>query len=238
MLIKQLRKLKKKILLFIAFCIALFGLLLILPPPSGVGGDNWLVINFVKNKWVVLPCAIAAVVFYLKLTPGEIGKNLERDRIFAAAKYLKKYNVLSGGFFIMGFPEDTHETLQNSYDMINELQLDKVLVATLIPFPGTKLFNQVVKNKLFFKMPDLNDLWKHPVSVYQSDFVIKPYNMSLDDLYKWRQKFDILQIKHRKTNLNNLAMTHNVKLDNTGVYPRQIHGGSKKKFSARLVHQK
>ena len=70
---------KITILLFIAFCIALFGLLLILPPPSGVGGDNWLVINFVKNKWVVLPCAIAAVVFYLKLTPGEIGKNLERQ---------------------------------------------------------------------------------------------------------------------------------------------------------------
>jgi NNP family nitrate/nitrite transporter-like MFS transporter len=33
----------------------------------------------VKNKWVVLPCAIVAVVFYLKLTPGEIGKNLERQ---------------------------------------------------------------------------------------------------------------------------------------------------------------
>ena len=70
---------KISILFFIAFCIALFGLLLILPPPSGVGGDNWLIINFVKNKWVVLPCAIVAVVFYLKLTPGEIGKNLERQ---------------------------------------------------------------------------------------------------------------------------------------------------------------
>ncbi len=47
-----------------------------------------------------------------------IGKNLERDRIFQAAKYLKKYNVLSGGFFIMGFPEDTNETLQDTYDMM------------------------------------------------------------------------------------------------------------------------
>ncbi len=63
----------------IAFCIALFGLLLILPPPYGVGGDNWLIVNFVKNKWVCLPAAIAAVLFYLKLTPGEVGKSLDRQ---------------------------------------------------------------------------------------------------------------------------------------------------------------
>jgi NNP family nitrate/nitrite transporter-like MFS transporter len=63
----------------IASFIALFGLLLILPPPYGVGGDNWLIVNFVKNKWVCLPAAIAAVLFYLKLTPGEVGKSLERQ---------------------------------------------------------------------------------------------------------------------------------------------------------------
>lgn len=63
----------------IASFIALFGLLLILPPPYGVGGDNWLIVNFVKNKWICIPAAIAAVLFYLKLTPGEVGKSLERQ---------------------------------------------------------------------------------------------------------------------------------------------------------------
>jgi len=67
------------ILLAVSCFIALFGLLLILPSPYGVGGENWLIVNFVKNKWICLPAAIAATLFYLKLIPGEVGQSLERQ---------------------------------------------------------------------------------------------------------------------------------------------------------------
>tara|TARA_Y100000031_G_scaffold155245_1_gene205313 strand:+ start:253 stop:1758 length:1506 start_codon:yes stop_codon:yes gene_type:complete len=131
-----------------------------------------------------------------------IGKNLERDRIFAAAKYLKKYNVLSGGFFIMGFPEDTNETLQDTYDMMLELKLDKMAVSTAVPFPGTALFKQVLKDKLLVNEWSLDELWKTPISYQQGDFIIKPYNMSLEDLTKWRKKFDKLRYQFWSTNPN------------------------------------
>ena len=85
--------------------------------------------------------------------------------------------------------------------MMEELQLDKSTVATLMPFPGTKLFNQVVKDKLFIKKDtNYDELWKNPISLVQRDFVIKPYNMSVEDLYKWREKFDKIRTKHWKTN--------------------------------------
>ena len=128
-----------------------------------------------------------------------IGKKLDRKKIFEVADLLKKYKVVTIGQFIMGFPEDTNETLRKSYDMMDELQLDKIGVGTLIPYPGTALFNQVVKDKLFIDNWKLDELWKIPVS-NTGEFVIKPYNMSLDDLYKWREKFDRIQVKHWKTN--------------------------------------
>ena len=131
-----------------------------------------------------------------------IGKNLERDKIFEAANYLKKYNVLSGGFFIMGFPEDTNDTLQDTYDMMQELQLDKMAVNTAVPFPGTTLFKQVIKDKLLVNKWNLDELWKTPISYQQGDFIIKPYNMSLEDLAIWRKKFDDLRYKFWKTNSN------------------------------------
>ncbi len=106
---------------------------------------------------------------------------------------------MSYGGFVMGFPEDTNETLKNSYDMINELQLDKTNVGVAVPLPGTALFKQVVKDKLFVDPPNLDELWKEPIGLGQSDFIIKPYNMSLEDLHKWRAKFDSLQIKYWKT---------------------------------------
>jgi len=129
-----------------------------------------------------------------------IGKNLERDRIFETAGYLRKYNVLSGGFFIMGFPEDTNETLQDTYDMILELQLDKTNVQTALPFPGTALFKQVLRDKLLVNKWKLDELWKTPLSYQQGDFVIKPYNMSLEDLAMWRRKFEDIRYKFWKTN--------------------------------------
>ena len=122
------------------------------------------------------------------------------DKIFEAAGYLKKYNVLSGGFFIMGFPEDTNETLQDTYDMILELKLDKTNVQTALPFPGTALFKQVLRDKLLVNKWKLDDLWKTPLSYQQGDFVIKPYNMSLEDLAMWRRKFEDIRYKFWKTN--------------------------------------
>ena len=115
-------------------------------------------------------------------------------------KLFKKHNIMATGMFIMGFPEETNETLQNSYDMIEDLQLDKATVATLIPFPGTKLFKQVVKDRLFIKETNYDELWKTPQSLVQRDFVIKPYNMDVEDLYVWREKFDKLRTKYWKTN--------------------------------------
>ena len=161
-----------------------------------------------------------------------IGKALPRKKIFEVAKLLKKYNFMSTGYFIMGFPEDTNETLQNSYDMIGELELDFPSVQALIPLVGTPLFKQVIKDKDKLLIDDwnLDELWKTPLSLAQSQFIIKPYNLSLDDLYKWRQKFDILQAKNWKTNTKQKTILHSNKVapdGNTGVFPRVINGGNR-----------
>ena len=123
----------------------------------------------------------------------------------------------------MGFPEDTNETLQNSYDMADELECDSVQFTTLIPLPGTALFRQVVKDKLFVRDVNLDELWKTPVSDGQAGFIIKPYNMSLDDLHKWRVKFDKILLKHWKTNPTPPTLGRGLKFDKDGKAPRLIY---------------
>jgi len=129
-----------------------------------------------------------------------IGKSLERKKIFEVAGLLKKHKIMTSGFFIMGFPEDTNETLQRSFDMMNELQLDRMAADTLVPLPGTALFKQVIKEKLLLNNWNLDELWKTPISKQQGDFVIKPYNMKVDDLNKWREKFEKVRHKYWATN--------------------------------------
>jgi hypothetical protein len=96
-----------------------------------------------------------------------------------------------------------------------------------MPFPGTALFKQVVKDKLFIRSWNLDDLWKTPISHAQSEFLIKPYNMSVDDMYKWRKKFDIMQIKYWNTNPNAPRIARNLSLDKDGVVPRMAYGKKK-----------
>ena len=191
---------------------------------------NGLWINSLREEVVAKMAEAGLVYSSIAIEHGDdyirnkvIGKVLDRKKIFEVARLLKKYKVMSSGLFIMGFPEDTNETLQNTYNMMDELQLDKAVLLTLIPFPGTALFKQVVKDKLFIRNWNLDELWKTPISHDQSKFVIKPYNMSLDDMYKWREKFDVMRVKYWKTNSEPASLAKKLKLDAAGVAPRQIY---------------
>jgi len=63
-------------LLGIGFVTSAAGLYLILPPPTGLGAPGWA-------KWFILAGVIAATVFLMKLIPGDIKPNLQRQfRIF------------------------------------------------------------------------------------------------------------------------------------------------------------
>ena len=104
--------------------------------------------------------------------------------------------------------------------MMEELQLDKSSVSTLMPFPGTALFKQVVKDKLFINDMNLDELWKTPMDLDQYKFLIKPYNMSVDDLYKWRNKFDSIRVKFWKINPERAQLGLNLSLNEEGVAPR------------------
>ena len=50
--------------------------------------------------------------------------------------------------------------------MMEELELDNYSVQTVIPFPETKLFNQVVKEKILLEIGS-DELWKTPITLGQ-----------------------------------------------------------------------
>ena len=124
-----------------------------------------------------------------------VKKGLSRDTIYQVVEDLRPHRVSLAGNWIMGFPEDTNETLQETWDMIHDLKLDRNWVGTVIPFPGTPLFDQCVKDDLFIGGIDVANLWQTPVRAHQDGCVIQPYAMTLDDLRDWRQKFIDIRFK-------------------------------------------
>lgn len=113
-----------------------------------------------------------------------IGKNLKRDKIYEVFNLLKNYdNLLVNVFFVIGFPEETHKTLSETYSMIKKLQLKKATIHFAVPYPGTKLFEKCVENNLF--VIPLDELHSKSLSDFEVP-VIKPYNMEIQDLVNFR----------------------------------------------------
>jgi len=148
-------------------------------------------------------CAAGCVYVIMPIEHGSdymrnkiIGKHLPREKIYSLAQIYKKHNLLIRGVFIMGFPEDTKKTLNDTYQMMLDLQLDLYNVFTLIPFPGTKVFDQAMRDRLLINEVAEEKLWEGSLELnaLHAQVFLKPYNLSLEDMAQFREKFNAMRI--------------------------------------------
>ena len=121
-------------------------------------------------------------------------KHLATEKIYEVVDLCKQYDHLyTKAFFIIGMPYETHETLDQTYEMIQKIDVDRIYIQNIIPFSGTQVFAQAVRDNLLVDVDTEN--------LYQSDsmyitnydrFFIKPYQLELDDLRRFRKKCDEL----------------------------------------------
>jgi hypothetical protein len=78
--------------------------------------------------------------------------------------------------------------------MIKEIKIDQPCISNLLPFPGTKLFEQVVRDNLLVNELDMENLWQYPNFDFtdNKNFFVKPYKMTIPELELFRQRINIL----------------------------------------------
>ncbi len=72
------------------------------------------------------------------------GATVERARQFT--KDCHKLGLVIHGDFIMGLPGETHETINNTIAFAKELDVETIQVSVAHAYPGTELYDHVVKN--------------------------------------------------------------------------------------------
>ncbi|HBB67676.1 MAG: hypothetical protein A2X39_04930 [Elusimicrobia bacterium GWC2_56_31] len=125
-----------------------------------------------------------------------MGKRLSREKILEVIGLTKKYKELYViAFFVIGMPEDTLATLEETYQMVKDIDVNKPIISNAMPFPGTKLYAQALRDSLFLDELDLNSLWK-TTDIYSGAnnkrFFLKPYGLELSELQKFRGRIDTL----------------------------------------------
>jgi len=66
-----------------------------------------------------------------------------------ALRWAKKAGIMNWGYFIIGLPTETEETIRQTIDFAKKLPLDIALFHVAAPYPGTPFFFEVVKNGWF-----------------------------------------------------------------------------------------
>jgi len=72
-------------------------------------------------------------------------------------KLCKKYGIKTRGYFIIGFPGETKETIKQSFELAKKLDLDFFAISILTPYPNTEIFNRALEKKI---IPKKENLWE------------------------------------------------------------------------------
>lgn len=78
-----------------------------------------------------------------------IKKNLKLDRTNQAVGWMRKYGINSLGFFMIGFPFETVEEIEQTIRYARQTDLDEALFSIVVPYAGTELNRQVYDLGLF-----------------------------------------------------------------------------------------
>jgi radical SAM superfamily enzyme YgiQ (UPF0313 family) len=77
-----------------------------------------------------------------------IGKRITIDQAKKAVKIVKDAGIQVLGSFIIGFIQDTVETIENTIKFAKSLNLDYAEFSILTPYPGTPIYDYALENNL------------------------------------------------------------------------------------------
>jgi magnesium-protoporphyrin IX monomethyl ester (oxidative) cyclase len=169
---------------------------------------NGLAINTLDEEVLDAMVAAGMVRTYVAIESGSdyirnkiMRKNLSQDKIYAVTKLLKKYKELNvAAFFIIGMPEETSDTLMDTYEMIKKIEVNRVFMMNVVPFPGTEVFAQARRDNLLVDTdPDKLYLADDRYLTNYDRFFLKPYKLELAQLKEFREKCEQLPCVKKST---------------------------------------
>jgi radical SAM superfamily enzyme YgiQ (UPF0313 family) len=69
-------------------------------------------------------------------------KGITLDQVEQAVRWTKEAGIRAKGLFMIGYPEETEETLGETLAFIGRSGLDEINLSFLTPYPGTEIYRQ------------------------------------------------------------------------------------------------
>ncbi len=132
-------------------------------------------------------------------------KKLKREKIYEIVEIIRKHtDLFVSVFFVIGMPEETQETLEETYNMIKYMNVDKVHLMNIIPFPSTEVFEQAKRDNILIGI-DPDNMYKADDLYFKNfdRYFVQPYELSLQELNDFRARCDSLIAQQKADKSNN-----------------------------------
>ncbi|MHB8172982.1 MAG: B12-binding domain-containing radical SAM protein, partial [Nitrospirota bacterium] len=71
----------------------------------------------------------------------EMRKNITIEEALSAARIIKGHGISLSAFFMVGFPQETEETLRDTVTAMKKIKCDSLLYSIFTPYPNTEIFD-------------------------------------------------------------------------------------------------
>ncbi|NWF53585.1 MAG: cobalamin B12-binding domain-containing protein [Syntrophaceae bacterium] len=78
-------------------------------------------------------------------------KGIMLDQVEQAVRWTQEAGIRAKGLFMIGYPEETEETLGETLAFIGRVRLDEMNLSFLTPYPGTEIYRQAKGNPNFME---------------------------------------------------------------------------------------
>ena len=85
-----------------------------------------------------------------------IKKGITLEKVKEVVRWCKKLDIRTRGYFIIGFPGETAETINKTLKFAKELDLDYFMLSIMTPYPNTEIYNEAMREKI---IPGIN--WEY-----------------------------------------------------------------------------
>ncbi len=99
-----------------------------------------------------------------------IGKGIVKEKIRQTCRIIKEAGIRLNGFFILGLPHDTPETIRRTIDFAKELPLDFAQFAMFVPLPGSEGWELALDGRVLrMYADDWDDFSRYSYPIVESD---------------------------------------------------------------------
>lgn len=123
-------------------------------------------VNLVEDEVISLMKKAGCFLIQIGVESGnnEILKKMRKDitieEAYAAARVIKKYGIQLQAFFIIGFPQETERSLNNTVKAMRKIKCDVLTYSIFTPYPGTEAYTFCKENGLIKEDYDVS-LYNH-----------------------------------------------------------------------------